>query len=428
MARGREGATKAVVASNFVISAVAAAIYLALVFPVTAALGVSSSLIIIYTLASVNIINVHLIGALESILRAKKPQVLGIGLLVSELSKVSLAYVIAVGSGQILVGAMLGFLIGGILQAFYYLRLLSSDLRQLIHWHYIREWAKGSTATIFGLIGGQFANFIFILLFVYGGHGAARADYQAAASFAAVIGYASSLALALYPKLLAKSSFEEVVTSLRLMLLFALPMAVFAMVMSSSLLTILDVSYSSASLVLVVLAADALVNVLITFYQFVFMGSERLDEHAKIDLGNLVRSKIFKVNSLPYIQAAITLPLTFYVLTSLAVDSSQLALYFAVILLFTHVALLALVCVWTIRACRVTFPWSSVGKYLFASGVAGVILFLVPHPTTVILTLSTLVVGVGIYAAVAVIIDKYARGLVIETIRQVPKMLRRKAD
>ena len=427
MARRREGVTKAVVSSNFVVSVVAAGVYLVLVFPVTAALGVSPALIILYVLASVQIVNVHLIGALESILRAKKPQVIGVGLLISEGVKVTLAYVIAVALGQILLGAMLGFLIGGLLQTVYYLKLLSPDLRHPIHWAYVKEWTKGSAAIIFGMVGSQLSSYIFILLFVYGGHGAARADYQTAATFAAVIGYASSLALALYPKLIAKGCFEEVSASLRLILLFALPMTVLATVMSSSLLTILDVSYSSASPVLVVLAVDALVVALVGFYQFVFMGTETLDEEAKIHLGTLVKSKIFKVHALSYLQAAISLPLALYILTILPADSSLLAFYFAAAILFTHVILLALVYVWTIRACQVAFPWLSVGKYLFASGVAGVVLFLLPHPTTVTLTLFTLIGGVGMYAAIIVVIDKYARELVMETIRQVPKVLRGKS-
>jgi hypothetical protein len=207
-----------------------------------------------------------------------------------------------------------------------------------------------------------------------------------------------------------------------------LPMTVLAMIMSSSLLTILDVSYSSASPVLVVLAIDALVVVLLGFYQFVFMGTEKLDEEATIHLGTLVRSKIFKVHALPYLHAAISLPLVVYILTSLPSESWQLAFYFAAAILFAHVILLALVYAWTIRACRVTFPWLSLGKYLFASGVAGVVLFLLPHPTTVILTFSMLAVGIGIYAAIIVAIDRYTRELVIETVRQVPKVLRRKSD
>jgi len=352
---------------------------------------------------------------------------MGVGLLISEAAKVALAYVIAVASGQVFLGAMLGFLIGGVLQTVYYLKLLSVDLRHPVHWAYVREWTKGSAASILGLVGTQLSSYVFILLFVYGGHGAARADYQAAATFAAVIGYASSLALALYPKLIAKGCFEEVSASLRLMLLFALPMTVLAVVMSSSLLTILDVSYSSASPVLIVLAVDALVMVLLGFYQFVYMGTENLDEEATIHLRTLVRSKIFRVNVLPYVQAAISLPLVLYILTSLTGDSSQLAFYFAAIILFTHGILLTLVYVWTNRACRVTFPWLSVGKYLFASGVAGSVLFLLPHPTTVMFTLTMLTGGVGIYLTIIVTIDKYARGLILETIRQVPKVLRGKS-
>jgi O-antigen/teichoic acid export membrane protein len=428
MARGREGVTKTVVSSNFVASAVAAGVYLVLVFPLTTALGVSPALIILYALASIQIVNIHLIGALESILRAKKPQLIGVGLLISEGVKVTLAYVIAVALGQILLGAMLGFLIGGILQTLYYLKLLSLDFRHLIQWAYVKEWTKGSAAIIFGVVGSQLSSYVFILLFVYGGHGAARADYQAAAMFAAVIGYASSLALALYPKLIAKGCFEEVSASLRLILLFALPMTVLATVMSSSLLTILDVSYSSASPVLIVLAIDALVVVLIGFYQFVFMGTEKLDEEATIHLGTLVRSKIFKVNALPYLQAAISLPFVIYILTNLPSDPWQLAFYFATVILFTHIILLTLVYTWTIRACRVTFPWLSLGKYLFASGVAGVVLFLLPHPTTVILTLSMLAAGIGIYATIIITIDRYTRELVIVTVNQVPKVLRRKSD
>jgi len=424
MARNKEGVTKTVLASNFAMSGISMIAYLVLLLPLTAALGVNPALILTYAVASVYILNTHLIAASESILRAKKPEKLGIGLLVSEVSKVSLAYSLSFVLGQIFLGAMVGFLIGGVLQMAYYLKLLSADLRQAIHFSFVREWAKGSTATIFGLIGTQIANFVFILLFVYGGHGVARADYQAATSFAAVIGYASALALALYPKLIAESCFDEVEASLRLMLMFALPMTILTIVMSPSLLTILNVSYQPASTVLIVLAADALVMVLLVFYQFVYIGTEKLDEEATIHLGELVRSKIFRVQAMPYLQAAITLPPVLYVLTNLVTESSQLALIIAVIILFAHIIELALAYVWTIHACRVTFPWVSVSKYIFASAIAGSVLFLLPHPTTVLLTLVLLTAGVGLFAAITLLIDKYARELVKAVLKELPRIAR----
>jgi O-antigen/teichoic acid export membrane protein len=423
MARGREGVAKTVVFSNLAMSLISITLYFVLLLPVTATLHVNSAFVIFYAIASIHIINVHLLGSLSSILQARKPQATGIGLLISEFPKVALAYTIATISGQVYLGGLIGFLIGEILQTGYYLKLLSPDFHQHVHWSYVKEWAKGSTVVIFGLIGSLLANLVFSLLFVYGG-GIARADYQAAAQFAAVIGYSSALAFALYPKLLAEGCFGEVATSLKLMLMFALPMTITAIVMAPSLLTILGVRYSSASPVLVALAVDALVVVLLNFYQFVLMGSERLDEEAKIHLGMLVRSKIFRVNALAYIQAAISIPLAYYVLTALAGESTQLTFYFAIIILITHVILLGIVYLWTIRSCRVTVPWVSIGKYVLASVVAGAVLFLLPHPTKLILTFATLFVDIAIYASILFAIDKYARNLLREIVRQVPKILR----
>jgi O-antigen/teichoic acid export membrane protein len=426
MARGREGVTKTVVFSNFALSMISITLYFILLLPVTSALNVNSAFVIFYAVASVHIVNVHLLNSLQSILQARKPQATGIGLLVSEFPKVGLAYTLAITTGQVYLGALVGFLIGEILQTAYYLKLLSPDFRQHLHWGYVREWTKGSTALIFGLVGGLFANLVFSLLFVYGGP-AARANYQVAAQFAAVIGYSSALAFALYPKLLAQECFEEVASTLKLMLMFALPMTVLTMVMAPSLVTILNVSYSSAAPVLIALAADALVVVLFTFYQFVLMGSEKLDEEAKIHLGSLIRSKIFRVNALSYIQAAISIPLVYYVLTTFTLESAQLAFYFALIILFTHAILLGTVYVWTIRSCQVSVPWVSVGKYALASAAAGLVLFLLPHPTKVTLTFAMLLGGVGIYAAILLLVDKYSRNLVRELVRQVPEVFKRKS-
>jgi O-antigen/teichoic acid export membrane protein len=419
VARGKVGAIKVVVGTNFAVSMIAMVVYLALLLPITSGLGVGPEFLVTYAFASVHIINVHLVAAFEGVLRAKKPQVLGFGLLISEVAKVILAYVFVFIMGQVFLAALLGFLIGGVLQLLYYLKLVAPDLRTQMHWHYIREWTKGSIASIVGLVGSLFVYYVFILLFVYGGHGTARADYQAAVIFASVITYASSLAAALYPKLVAKSCFEEVASTLRLVLLFALPMTVIGIVMSSSLLTILDVSYSSATPVLIVLIIDGLVGVLITFYQNVYMGAEKLDEEAKIHLGTLLKSKIFRANLLPFVQAAITLSLVVYVLTSLTADSSVIALYFALAILVSHVVMLGLLYIWTIKSCKVAFPWVSVSKYLFSSIVTGVVLFFLPHPTTLMLTFGLLALGAGIYVGIILVIDGYARNLVRKILEMV---------
>ena len=126
-----------------------------------------------------------------------------------------------------------------------------------------------------------------------------RAYFQAALCFTTVVGYSSSLAFAMYPKLLAKTCPEEQVgTSLRTVLMLAIPLSTITMVMSTSFLTILNVSYSVAWPVLIALTINTLVSVITSFYSSLIIGREGFDAEGKIPLRKLFRSKIFEFSVL----------------------------------------------------------------------------------------------------------------------------------
>jgi hypothetical protein len=183
--------------------------------------------------------------------------------------------------------------------------------------------------------------------------------------------------------------------------------------MSQSLLTVLNVSYRVASLVLVFLSIDALISLLSQFYASVLYGVERLDEEAKIPLGKLVRSKMFKLLSLPYIQAAITLPTALYVLNQFANGQSlQAAIYLAIIIIAGHIATFLLTFLIVRKSVTIAVPWRSIGKYLFTSAITGAVLYALPHPETLTLTFATVIAGAAIYAALLLPIDNDARMLV----------------
>jgi len=353
-----------------------------------------------------------MISILESCLRAVKPQTIGYGLLIEEVCKVSLAYILIVGFHQLFLGAMLSLIIAASIEALYYVRLLAKDLRQRIRWNYLREWLKGSAANFYNAVGNQLVAFVLLLLFLFGGQ-AARGEYQAAATFANVVGYASFLAFALYPKLLAKNSLEDVALSLKTVLMFAIPMAAIIITMSESLLTILNVFYAAASPILILLTLDTVVLLISQFYSSLLLGIERLDEEAKISFGQLVRSKMFKAFTLPYIQAAIALPTAYYVLTQLATSNSvQAVLYVTTINICVHMtAFFGLYAIMR-KSVRIAVPWRSIGKYLFASAVSAAVLYILPHPTTILATLGKVTGGVAFYAALLLMIDGEARKLV----------------
>jgi hypothetical protein len=320
-----------------------------------------------------------------------------------------------VGLHQLFIGAMSSLVVASAVQAGYYIRLVAKDLRERIRWNYLGQWLKGSTVLVYNAIGTQLLASIFILLFVLTPVGKeARGDYAAAVTFVNIIGYASYLSFALYPKLLAKKSSEnEVALSFKTVLMFAIPLSAVTMSMPQSLLTILNVSYANTSTILQLLTVDTIIVIISQFYSQYLMGAEHLDEEGEISLNKLVRSKIFKVFSLPYIQAAIALPTAYYVLTQSTLSSPvQAALYVVIINIFVH--LIAFVGLYAVmhQSIRLFVAWRSIGKYMVAAAVAAVALLLLPSPTTLLLTLGKAAIGLAAYAAVLLVIDAEARELV----------------
>lgn len=424
VARGEEGATKTAFVANLTVAIASAAAYIPLAPLIAASLHITETSV--YVLASAQLVTVYAVNTLESCLRAKKPQAIGYGLLLEEVVKLSLAYLFIVRLQQLFIGAMLSLILSASFQTLFYLKLLSKDLRQKVQWSYVREWLKGSAALVYNAVGGQLANFVLILLIIYGTQ-SGRGDYLAATTFATIIGYSSSLAFALYPKLLAENSLKEITASLKTVLMFALPLVAIIISMSPSLLTVLKISYREAWPVLIVLSIDALISLVSTFYTNVLYGVEKLDEEARIPLRKLVKSKMFKLLTLPYIQAALTLPTTLYILTQFANGQAvRAATYVAIIIMAAHAIMFLLTYLIMGTSVRIVVPWGSIGKYVFASSVTAVILYVVPHPATLALTFITVVVGAAIYAALLLAIDKDARMLVrsiLQEIGLVPKAI-----
>jgi hypothetical protein len=212
-----------------------------------------------------------------------------------------------------------------------------------------------------------------------------------------------------------------------MVLMFAIPMAAGAMAISESFLVILDAPYGEAAPILFLLAFDSLVLTISQFYTSVFLGVERLDKEAKIPLRRLVRSHIFTVFTLPYIHAAITLPTTYYVLTTFAAGQPvQAAVYVTAINMTARIAMFLVLYAIMQRSVKVIVPWKSVGKYVFASVVMAATLYLLPHPTRIVVTLAAAALGAVVYMALLLVIDKEVRMLAVSIVQEIKNRFRKK--
>lgn len=422
VARGKEGAAKTSLLANLIISLIATTIYIILTPFLTNTFNINGQYVLFYLIAAANIVNMHLIAALESILRAKKPQAIGYGLLIEEITKIALAYILIVQLQQLFLGALLSIIISVTIQVLYYLKLTSTDLKQRIRWAYTKEWLKGSTVNIYNAIGSQLAASTIILLFLLGGQ-AARGNYQAATTFSNIIGYALFLSYALYPKLLAENNLKDATSSLRIVLMFAIPMTTIILSIPQSLLTILNIQYNEATPILLLLAIDAFILLITQFYTSVIFGVEKIDEEATIPIKKLVKSKIFKIFTLPYAQAAISIPTCLYVLTQLAASRPvRAAVYVTAINLTAHTIILLIQYAMMHKAVPLKVPWKNAAKYLIASAPSAVILYFLPDVTTLTLTVAAATLGAAIYLIILLAIDREARKLVIAIFKEIKDM------
>jgi O-antigen/teichoic acid export membrane protein len=411
VARNKEGTIRTGFLANLTISIIATTIYLPLIPLIMPLLGISQTYIIPYLIASMQIIETYLTTMLEACLRAKMPQTIGYGILILESCKVPLAYILIPKFQQPLIGALLSLIIAFTIQIAYYLKLLSKELKQPIKWNYVKEWLKGSTINIYYYVGDRIAAFIFIMLIIYGGQ-AARGQYQAAMTITNIIMYSSYLSFALYPKLLAENSIQDITTSLKTVLMFAIPMTAGAIALSNSYLIILNKIYEEAAPVLIVLAVSAFVQIISQFFSSVLFGLEKIDEQAKIPLRKLVKSPLFIAFTLPYAQSAITLPTTFYVLTTFAQNPPvTAALYVGIIDTIARSAMFLVLYVIIRKMVKLNIPWKNIAKYVSASVVMASILFLIPHPTRLLFTLGITAAGAILYLTLLIAIDKEARAL-----------------
>jgi len=417
VARGKEGTVKTSSLAQLVIALVSMAIYFPVIFLIyTLAIAPkigTGAYLPIFLIAGLYILTFYMITVFESVLQSIKPQAIGYGFLIEEVVKVSVGLVLILGFKQLFLGAVLALILSCFVQIGYYVSLLTDEFKQKTNWSYLREWLKGSTVLAYSAIGGQLLSFVFILLFFCGGP-TTRAYYQAALSFGVIIGYAGSLSTALYPKLLAKScTNEEVGKSFRTVMLLGIPLTTITMVMSVSFLTVLKMAYGIAWPVLIALSIYTLIGLVSSFYYNCLMGVEAFDAEGKISIRQLVRSKIFKVFTLPYIQAAVALPLAYFVLTRLPVAGSVLAaVYVIVILAGVQLSTFAALYWFMRRSISIPVAWVSMAKYVLAALLMAGIMLLLPATTTLLSTIAKAIAGFGIYVVLLLAIDEEARQLV----------------
>ena len=423
VAREHAGSAKTGLTANIFISIASTAIYLALLPTILSVLQIGADYVMLYFIVSIQIVEFYIISALEAVLRAKQPHTVGYGLLMYEICRVVLAFTLIMHLKLGLLGAIYSIIGSYIIQIAFYVKLTAKELKESVRWSSLKEWLKASPINLYSIVGNRIAAFTFIFLFMYGE--LARSYYGAALIIANVIAYSNFLSYALYPKLLSKTDPKDISTSLKMILMSAIPMTIGAIILSDSYLTILSPDYTEAKLVLSILAIYIFSLSLSQVFNTVVMGTEKIDAKAKIPFKQLIKTRLFQIFTLPYVQSAITLPTTFFALFYMAETQLEAATYLALISLIVGLAMLLCTYIIARKCLTFNFPWKSVTKYVIASAVMATLLYILPHPTRLLLTVGLTIVGGIVYFIILAVIDWETRELVRSVISEVKSRLGR---
>ncbi|MEM2889610.1 MAG: hypothetical protein QXR42_09115, partial [Candidatus Bathyarchaeia archaeon] len=158
IARNHAGSSVTVVFSNLLVAVPFTVIYILLLPVVMSLFHVTSEFTFVYAIISVQILEIYLQSGLEATLYAKKPQSIGIGIIIFEVSKVCLGYALIFLLNMGLAGAVLSIIIALSFQIFYYLKLTAPIFSEKINFKYVKEWAKASPFNLFGTVGQKMAD------------------------------------------------------------------------------------------------------------------------------------------------------------------------------------------------------------------------------------------------------------------------------
>jgi O-antigen/teichoic acid export membrane protein len=430
-ARKHAGSSKTGLVSNLFLSLPFALLYLIFLPRLLGFLNLDTAYMVVYGIVVIQMVESYALVAFEAILRAIKPEMIGLGLLTFDISKVIIGFFLIVNLNLGLLGALICVIIANVLRFIFYIRLIWSDLKEKVRWKYVREWIKASPINLYGILGQRLFSIALIYLFVKSGE-IARGYYGAASAIANIVGYSSFLAFALYPRLLSgnkklKSEEQDVKTSLKMVLMFAIPMLTGALILSNSYLAILNPTYKIAKDVLIILALNAMFVSTSSVFDMVMIGTEKIDVEAKIPLKKLVKSKLFIIFTLSYIKAAFTILLTFVALTSLKQGAIEAATTVAVIVLSTNITLFLVKYMLANKYFKFGLPWKHIIKYIVSAVIMGFFLIILPHIERLSFTLVLTAVGGIIYLLALSIIDQESRATIKLIVKGILRVIKGKA-
>jgi hypothetical protein len=371
--------------------------------------------LLFFVFASSIIPFMYLSSTLQNIALGCAPQTISYGYIASEIARVTLGFITIVHMKAGLYGAFISVAIAQLVFAIFLLASLRGHVTQgNVDLGTARKWSKMGWIPIYSNLAPTLLGADAFIVTLLASSTQPIAFWNAASAIAAVVGYSTALSFALYPKLLSGGDARDVETSFKLVLMLAVPSAIGALILAEPLLNVLGYKFVEAATILRVNILITLLGCLTGILGNVIIGTEKVDmEDASFK--KLLKSRLFLLPTLSYVQALIYLP-ALSIASTIIINLSLAPIYINVPLVCSLIGLFSTIPIFIYeyrlakKILPFHFPVKSLAKYGLASVVmAGVIMLL--YPKGFVETITSVFLGALAYFLVLLIIDRDARQL-----------------
>ena len=161
-----------------------------------------------------------------------------------------------------------------------------------------------------------------------------------------------------------------------------------------------------------ILSLNAFLKTLSLVFGSIISGTEKIDVSAKISCKEIIKSKLFLSITLIYVQAAIVVPSTYLIFTSVSLDALTAAVYLASINVPANVIVMLAKYMIARKCLKFTIPWMNIGKYFIASLPMVLALYLLQTPVRLTVTVAKVLFGALIYFLILSMIDEETKRII----------------
>lgn len=388
----------------------------------------------ILLVASLQVITGSLIHSLNAISNGKKPEFQAYGALIFEIIKVIIAFVMVYGLGSFsLIDVIYVLIISQIIQIISLSSMIRKEIKKKVEIKNIKKIIKSLWIPLYDRISDVVFTSDILVVTLLTSSFVQVTTFKIAFVFSTMAEFGLSFTYPLYIKLLGGGKNVDIITSIKMVLLFTLPMVIGTIILAKPLLFLLNPDYVSSEFILQILSVYSLSLVIGVVFQNIVIGTEKVDVMGKFRQKDLVYSNLFKLPTIDlifksvYLASIAILTITMWSEEISFVEFGQM---WAFVLLITNIPFTIYKIILANRIIAFSFPWKIVSKYILGSILMG---FLTIYLTTFVdysnseatafapQIIWLIGISAGFYFVIMAIIDKESRELfktAIATIRK----------